>query len=379
MWVLGWVLTSKSARKWTLVTVLYALSFLFAYTQMLLMPVVALAMWIGVRRGELTIRGAVARLAWLASAAGVVWAVFVRPNTHPFLKIYWADQFPQSLAGAPEFYLLKLLQWTRVLQRSSRFEEAAWAILLAMVLAGMAALAKRGWNRTGRPLAAALAITFAVLVCTSALKLHPMGPARLLMFSFPLLMVAWLAGADRIARAAGGLINRRMARTMCRTWPAVLALGAAAYMGRDLAGAPRGRPELSDAPGFTRLLRERAQAGDLIWIHGSAVDLAEYYFRRTGYPQGHIIRSGYGLPCCVTERLTVAGVSYADEIQREFEEKAGGREAQGVWLVTLEGKLIPNFRDDGAELREALAERGCRVTAKAQFNNARVDHLVCVP
>ncbi|MBE0659147.1 MAG: glycosyltransferase family 39 protein [Bryobacteraceae bacterium] len=378
LWGLMVCVTTKDARRWTALSVLYGISFAFAYTQMLLMPVVAMAMWLSVRRGELTAKAAAAQLTALAGVAAALWAVFVRPNTHPFLKIYWADQFPQSVAGAPEFYLLKLLQWTRVIQRSSRFEEAAWVIMLAITLIGVFSLVRRGGGDGRKALAAAgFGLTLAVLVCTSALRLYPMGPARLLLFSFPLLLMAWLAGVERIARAAGGLLGNRSARTMMRVWPAALALGAMAYMGRDLAGKPRGRPELSDAPGFTRLLREQSRPGDVIWLHGSAVDLAEYYFRKSGYPQGQMIRSGYGLPCCVTERLTVAGVSYADEVQREWDTSVEGRALRNVWLVTLEGELILNGFDDGARLRETLVDRGCRAVAKLEYSNARVDHLDC--
>jgi 4-amino-4-deoxy-L-arabinose transferase-like glycosyltransferase len=378
MWGLMVCITAKDARRWTVLSVLYGISFAFAYTQMLLMPVVALAMWLSVRRGGLSLKAAAAQLTALTGVAAALWAVFVRPNTHPFLKIYWADQFPQSAAEAPGFYLLKLLQWTRVIQRSSRYEEAAWAIMLAITLIGVYSLMRRGGGDGRRALAAAaFGLTLGVLVTTSALKLYPMGPARLLLYSFPVLMLAWLAGVERMARAAGGLLGSSGVRTMMRVWPVVLALGALAYMGRDLAGKPRGRPELSDAPGFTRLLREQSRPGDVIWLHGSAVDLAEYYFRKTGYPQGQVIRSGYGLPCCVTERLAVKGVSYGDEIVREWDAGVDGRRLRNVWMVTLEGLLIPNGHDDGAKLREMLVARGCRAVAKLDYSNARVDQLDC--
>lgn len=377
-WGLAACITAKDARRWTAFTFFYGISFAFAYTQMLMMPVVAAAMCLGVKRGGLTLKAATVQLAALAGAGAALWAVFVRPNAHPFLKIYWADQFPQSAGDAPGFYLLKLLQWTRVLQRSSRFEEAVWVILLAITLAGVWTLARRrGMDRRKALAAAAFGLIYLVLVCTSALRLYPIGPARLLLFSFPILLMAWLAGMDRIARAAGGMFGRRGARVMARVWPAALAVGALAYMGRDLAGKPRGRPELSDAPGFTKLLREQPQSGDTIWLHGSTVDLAEYYFRKTGYPQAQVITSGYGLPCCVTERLAAPGVSYADEVVREWDASVQGRTLRTVWLVTQEGKLIPNGHDDGAQLRKTLAARGCRVVAKHDFAGARVDQLDC--
>lgn len=378
MWGLMICVGSKDARRWKAFSVLYGLSFAFAYTQVLLMPVAALAMWQSVRRGGLSMKAVAAQVTGLACAAAALWAVFVRPNTHPLLKIYWADQFPQSAAEAPGFYVLKLAQWTRVLQRSSKFEEAVWAALLAMTLIGAAVLLRRGSRDPRKRLAGeAFAVTFAALAGASALRLYPAGPARLLLFSFPLLLVAWLAGSDRVARAAGGVFGRRGARMMARVWPVALAVGALGYMGRDLAGRPRGRPELSDAPGLTQVLRERARPGDVVWMHGSTVDLAEYYFRQKGYPQGRMIRSGYGLPCCVTERLAVPGVSYAKEILREWDAGADGQVLGKVWIATLEGELIPNGVDDGAKLREALTARGCRAVAKLEFHNARVDELDC--
>jgi hypothetical protein len=304
--------------------------------------------------------------------------VFIRGNSHPFLKIYWADQFPPSVEGAAGFFWLKALQWTRVLYRSSKYEEAVWAVMLALAVAGAAALVWRRRRTDGRLLAAgAFAATFITLAVVSAMKIYPMGPARLVLFSFPVLLTVWLAGVDQAGRFAAGLMGRRAGRTVARTWPAVLAVAVLALMARDLARPGRGRPEVVDTPGVVEFLKQRSQKMDTVWIHGSAVDMMEYYFLRMGPPAGRIVRSGYGLPCCVTERLSVRGVSYAGEIEQEWDERMGGRALGRVWLVTLEGEMIPNGHDDAAALRERLEERGCRAAGSTAFRGARADLLDC--
>lgn len=377
LWGLLVCMRRGGARRWVVLAALYGASIFAAYTQLLLLPLVGLAMGWAVWRKRLNAAAAVALLAGVAGAGMTAFLVFIRPNTHPILKAYWTDQFPESWAGAAGFYLLKTHQWTRVLYRSSRFEDVVGLVMLALIVVGAVALVARRRGSVGRvwPVAG-LITTFAVLAVASALRQYPLGPARLLLFSFPVLLPVWLYGVGAAARAVGRGLSKPAAGTLMRAWPVMLAAALLALMARDLARPPRGRPELPDTPGIARAMREGAREGDTIWVHGSAVDLVDYYFMKEGTPAGRILRSGYGLPCCVTTRMTMAGVSYAGEITREFDGAAGGRLGR-VWLATLEGVLIPNGHDDAARLRESLERRGCKVAGRQQFRGGRVDQLDC--
>ena len=378
LWGVTACLKARDGRGWTVLAAAWAVSMTVAYTQALLLPVAVAAMMAAAWRGRISWSGTVARIAAVGGFGAVVLAVFIRGNTHPYMRIYWADQFPGSVEGAAGFFGLKALQWTRVLYRSSKFEEAVWAVMLALAVGGAAALVLRRRRSDGRVMAAgAFVATFVTLAAAAAVKMYPMGPARMVLFSFPVLLTVWLAGVDQAGRMAAGVMGRRAGRVVARTWPAVVAVALLVLMARDLARPGRGRPEVVDTPGMVEFLRERTQGNDTVWMHGSAVDMMEYYFARMGRPAGRIVGSGYGLPCCVTERLTVRGVSYAGEIVKEWDERVAGRELGRVWLVTLEEEMIPNGHDDGAELRARLVERGCRAAGRTAFRAARVDLLEC--
>lgn len=378
LWGVTECLKAGEARRWSLLAAGCAVSMTLAYTQALMLPVVAAAMAVAAWRGTLSWAGAAARLGAIGGFGMAVWAAFIHPNAHPFLKVYWADQFPGSLAQAPEFFALRTLQWTRVLYRSSRYEELIWAVLMALMAAGAAALAlRKRRNDGGLLVAGAFAMTLLSLAAASAARVYPMGPARLVLFSFPVLLGAWLAGVDAAARWVGARMGRSGAAAMMRAWPALLAVAMLALMARDLARPGGGRPEVVDTPKVVELLKRESRTGDTIWIHGSAVDVAEHYFRAMGRPEGEIVRSGYGLPCCVTERMTEKGVSYEREIVKEWETRTRGRMLGQVWLVSLEGALIPNGYDDAAGLREQLAKRGCEAEDTRRFRGVRVDRMDC--
>ncbi len=377
LWGLVACLQRGGARRWCVLAALYGVSIFLAYTQLLMMPLVALAMGWEAWRKRLSVALAVGLSAGVAAAGIVALLLFIKPNTSSLLKAFWTDQFPQSWAGAAPFYWLKAQQWTKVLYRGGKFEEVFGLVMLALIVAGVVALVARRRVRLGGAWAVAgFAVSFSVLAVASALKQYPMGPARLLLFSFPVLLTVWLGGVGAVAGAAGRVLGKAAAGTLIRAWPVLLAGLLMALMARDLARPPRGRPELPDTPGMVRALRDQAREGDTVWVHGSAVDLMEYYFMKQGKPAGRIIRSSYGLPCCVTEREAVKGVSYAGEIQKELD--AAGRNGLGrVWLATLEGVLIPNGVDDTARLLESLERRGCRVEGTQQFRGGRVDLVDC--
>mgnify|MGYP001244614463 CR=1 FL=1 len=119
LWGLVACLQRRGAGRWFVMAALYGVSIFLAYTQLLLMPLVVLALAWEAWRKRLGVALAAGLSAGVAAAGIAALLIFIRPNTSPMLKAFWTDQFPQSWAGAAPFYWLKAQQWTRVLYRKS--------------------------------------------------------------------------------------------------------------------------------------------------------------------------------------------------------------------------------------------------------------------
>jgi hypothetical protein len=215
------------------------------------------------------------------------------------------------------------------------------------------------------------------------------GNPRTLAFLVPVVLLAFGAGLEAMARAAGRL-RRTPGRAAAATASAAagwLALGlvlaglTAAAVGGGLRELLERRPE-EDVERAVAFLARETRAEDLLYVHSSMREGFRLYARRAPPASSGVVLGEVDWPCCPRGRPYRRDEDLARELPGEIARlAAAGARGRRLWVLVTDREA--HFRQRGrrspALLERALAELGCERAASAVFDGARVERYECAP
>jgi hypothetical protein len=203
----------------------------------------------------------------IATSAAAAYAVNLREaRANDALDSYWASGFPPSSASVPG-----VIRWIpgaawRTLDQPGGVGQRWLALLL--LAAGITAIRRRG-----RALGAALWGVVALTLVAGAVRLFPVR-GRLVLYLVPLLAIALSAA-----------LARPWLRWFAGVGLVVLLVGPAG----DLVDVARHPPALVEGRQAMEFVARHRRAGDLVYVHSTAVPTFDFYAERLGLHRDGVV------------------------------------------------------------------------------------------
>lgn len=277
-------------RHWLRLGVLGAVAVWFSQPALFILAGIGLALAVDVMKGRIPLRwpAVVACTLWAVSGLPSIWLTLhsLRPIEQRYMHSFWSEGFwpfpPHSLADAawPFVNLYGLFR--------DPLGMPITALGLGMFVLGCIVLARR------RPVTlTALLAPLAVLYVASALGVFPFdttvrgfnriaaGNGRVLLFLVPGLLLVAIAGV--MALLESEIPRVRRVGVACA---AVIAGAPAFYAATELPYSP------NDVSPLFRVLDERAQPGDELYVYYGGRQAFEWYRDRVSLPDARVARGG---------------------------------------------------------------------------------------
>ncbi len=393
LFVLSIYLKHRDVRRFAWVLAAFAFAVLLSYTAVVIAPVIAWVLWSTEpapgdrspagppRRPSRIARSAAFALEVLAIGAAE-YVLLIRPNDGPQLEAYWKAGYPEwngPVLHLVDFYarhFLALGGQLLVPPLHSRGALAVAALLGGGVLALCALAAIR--RRERRPLVAMAFGPVATLAVLNALRLHPVGPPRLVLFLLPCVA---LAVALALEEAWGAFLEPALPAVAGRRALAALGiLSAAAVLGGGL--VRRWDPwHEEDVESALRYLEANARAGDVVYVHASVLEPAKLYLRVLRWPDLPVLLGRAGFPCCTRDPEDGTRRNGMAAAAREVGMLSRVRTPGSLWLLfTGRGEHWEYLQRNDEELFTAsLRGGGWRSAGVVAFPQAVLHRLVRGP
>jgi hypothetical protein len=317
----------------------------FAYPVAFLLPGVLAAVYFT----------SVRRAAGLALAAGtalaVLWAVFIRPNNSPELRVFWvSDADALYTPGLIAAVLVVLLLSVRVVVRgfSAPLNARQWVQLLCGMPCLLIALASiGGW--------------------------YP-ATQRMRLWVLPCFVLLCLAGAE-------DLIEMIFASPRLR---AGIALGfALSFAAANVRSQIRERRDVAeeDFSGAFGYLKSHVRPGDLLLIHAAAREGFKLYSAMEGWTGSPPVYGSTGWPCCARGRNALPGQSTVASVTADINAMIPRGFSGTIWLFYPSRPSHWKYvgLDEGNLWRKLVWEKGCPPGPYIALENLAVSPMECGP
>lgn len=401
--VLGYLYIEKRTDRWfyRLLAAFVALSFL-SYPSMLFLPFLLYA---AITKVDLQSRAndpqGPTRPNWRQFFLVVALAVFVSvtnywffiaPNKTSALTEFFPEGFYQghSLAQFLEFYGARLLTLT-----GNFFFAGPGGLRIVTVFITVIGFIHLWVPQTKRPrlenfqTAVLLTAPIAGIVGLNLLGFFPLPGFhhRLLLFVFPITVLAFCLGLQLLASLASGFITSRWANVRATYVESVL--GSAVLVGlvgfvwlfySTVGVKPFFAQEYEDSDKAIAYLAQRVQANDVLYIHAAMREQFKLY-NRAPLVTANIVYGKIGMPCCPRKDYRSPRQESSKDIADEIlalSNTAGGR---FLWLLITDRDLhrIYARRNDIEIFERGLAGRGCAKLEEAKFTGVYLGRFGCKP
>jgi len=402
--VLGYLYIEKRSDRWfyLLLAAFVALSFL-SYPAMLFLPFLLYA---AITKVDFQSRANDAYRAirpnWhqfllvVALAALVVvtnYVFFIGPNKTSALTEFFPEGFYQgrSLTEFLEFYGVRLLTLTGLFFFGG--SGVLRIVTLCITVLGFIHLwmSHTKWPRLETfQTAVLLTAPVAGIVGLNLFGFFPLPDFqhRLLLFVFPITVLAFSLGLQFLANLASGFITSRLASVEATSVENVL--GSAVFVGllgfvwlffHTVGMKPFFAEEYEDSAEAVAYLAQRVRANDVLYIHAAMREQFKLYGGMLPVATNSVFYGKVGMPCCPRKNYRSPQQESADDVIGEISAVGDAAAGRSLWLLVTDRPLHWFYlqRNDIEILERGLAKQGCEKTEEAKFTGVYIGHFRCKP
>jgi uncharacterized membrane protein len=401
--VLGSVYIQNRAGRWfyLLLAAFVVLSFL-SYPAMLFLP---FFLYAAMTKFDLQSRandtqGAI-RLNWRGFFLVVALAVlvfgtnywfFIAPNKTSALAEFFPEGFyqGQTLAEFLEFYGGLLLTLTGFFFFGGSAVLRVVAVLITVM--GFIHLwvpqTKSPRHESSRT-AVLLTAPIAGIVGLNLLGFFPLPgfDHRILLFVFPITVLAFCLGLQFLANLASRLISSRWANVKAISVENVL--GSAVFVGllclvwlffNTVGLKPFFAEEYEDSEKAIAYVAQRLQTNDVLYIHATMREQFKLY-NRAPLGTANIVYGKIGMPCCPRKDYRSPQQESAKDIADEILALSNVAAGRFLWLLITDRALNRVYaqRNDIEIFERGLADRGCAKLDEAKLTGVYIGRFECKP
>lgn len=317
-------LEAPSQREYLLLMATVVVGLFAAYPVAFLLPGVLVAVyWTSARRAV--------GLGIAAGAALVtLWVVFIRLNTAPELRAFWA-------ADAEALYTPGLI--------------GATLLVLLLILLLMTTHRAQPASEARKPYPTIFAIPCLLLAIASICGWYP-ATQRMRLWVLPCFVLLCLTSAE-------DLLGRKLPRTL-----AAVALGGAVFFASvNVHSQIRERRDLpeEDYSGAFQSLKEHVGPSDLLLVHAAAREGFRLYSAMQGWSGPPPVYGNTGWPCCARGKHALPGGSTEGAVAADINAIIPSGFSGRIWLFypTRPSHWTYVGRNEGDLWRKLVWEKGC--------------------
>jgi uncharacterized membrane protein len=317
---------------------------------------------------------------------------FIAPNKTSALTEFFPEGFYQGhgLAEFLEFYGARFLTLT-----GNFFFAGSGGLRIVTVFITVIGFIHLWMPQTRRPrletfqAAALLTAPFAGIVGLNLLGFFPL-PAfqhRLLLFVFPITVLAFCLGLQFLANLASRLISSRWASV--ETTSVENVLGSAVFVGllglvwlffNTVGVKPFFAEEYEDTEKAIAYVSQRLQANDVLYVHATMREQFKLY-NRAPPVRANIVYGKIGMPCCPRQGYRNPQQESAKDIADEIFALRDVAADRFLWLLITDRALNRVYarRNDIEIFERGLADRGCAKLEEAKLAGVYIGRFECKP
>jgi hypothetical protein len=390
LWVIWNYRKEADLRAWRLLWSSFAVALALSYTTIVFIPLALLALSAGPVDSTVSYQRKVKRLVsfliMMSTISGLEYFLLIRPNRSAQLHQFWNHGFPAGgVADIAHFYGREFIltgmfyflpeRWIHPifdLPPKWLLVTAMVTLLLVFVLLAIAVARRSAYVQ----IAISAAIPMFTLGLLNIAGLYPINFLRLTLFILPCIVIALMLGLEIIWRTVVPLILPRWIRERPFSVSSILALAIllAPMTIRNWADY-----EKEDAQGAILYLKSHVATHDLVYIHASAGETSNLYFRMLRWEPRSLAYGHTGYPCCSRGHESDAFVPDEDGFKEDFDNVVRNAGSKRLWLVFTgrEEQWVYLRRNEALILTERLKGDGCEIDKRIDFDREVVYEYEC--
>jgi hypothetical protein len=317
---------------------------------------------------------------------------FIAPNKTSALAEFFPEGFyqGQSLAEFLEFYGERLLTLTGIFFFGGSAVLRVVTVLITVIGFIHLWMSQTKWPRLETfQTAVLLTAPIAGIVVLNLLGFFPLPgfDHRILLFVFPITVLAFCLGLQFLANLASRLISSRWASVKATSVENVL--GSAVFVGllglvwlffNTVGLKPFFAEEYEDSEKAIAYLAQRLQANDVLYIHATMREQFKLYNRAPPVTT-RIVYGKIGMPCCPRKDYRSPQQESAKDFADEILALSGVAAGRFLWLLITDRALNRVYarRDEIEIFERGLADRGCAKIEEAKLAGVYIGRFECKP
>jgi uncharacterized membrane protein len=317
---------------------------------------------------------------------------FIAPNKTSALTEFFPEGFYQGHSPAEflEFYAARFLTLT-----GSFFFGGSAVLRVVTVLITVIGFIHLWVSQTKSPrletfqTAVLLTAPIAGIIGLNLLGFFPLPGfhQRLLLFVFPITVLAFCFGLQFLANLAAGLISSQSISVKATSVENVL--GSAVFVGllglvwlffNTVGVKPFFAEEYEDSEGAIAYVAQRLQANDVLYIHATMLEQFKLY-NRAPPVTARIVYGKIGMPCCPRKDYRSPQQESAKDIADEILALSNVAAGRLLWLLITDRALHRVYarRNETEIFERGLAGRGCAKLEEAKLTGIYIGRFECKP